>query len=265
MIPVTAVYNMWPSTTKWVVMGQMAIFMFLNFLCYLQWWKPFSNQRTSDRATCFWIWWYDIVHFWENLLWTLKTSMLKKSCFDHETRKIELFPCYGLKISTTKISKSTFSHPHSKLLATAKVGLAHYDSFRGGVSHIVKSPDTSVIAPAQQHLRPRWLARADHVCSSKIWSQGRPRALIQVLQSSNLRSGLGKQEKRQFLYTSRGIVYQRRGPRLYRLVGLVVRRPPRERKVPGSNPACAGIFSGSSHTSDLKIGTPVATLLGAWR
>ena len=29
---------------------------------------------------------------------------------------------------------------------------------------------------------------------------------------------------------------------LYRLVGLVVRRPPRERKVPGSNPACDGIF-----------------------
>ena len=49
------------------------------------------------------------------------------------------------------------------------------------------------------------------------------------------------------------------------LVGLVVRRPPRERKVPGSNPACDGIFSGSSHTSDLKIGTPVATLPGAWR
>ena len=51
---------------------------------------------------------------------------------------------------------------------------------------------------------------------------------------------------------------------LDRLVGLVVRRPPRERKIPGSNPACAGIFSGSSHTSDLKIGTPVATLPGAW-
>ena len=47
-----------------------------------------------------------------------------------------------------------------------------------------------------------------------------------------------------------------------RLVGLVVRRPPRERKIPGSNPACAGIFSGSSHTSDSKIGTPVATLPG---
>ena len=40
-----------------------------------------------------------------------------------------------------------------------------------------------------------------------------------------------------------------------RLVGLVVRRPPRERKIPGSNPAYAGIFSGSSHTRDLKIGT----------
>ena len=50
-----------------------------------------------------------------------------------------------------------------------------------------------------------------------------------------------------------------------RLVGLVVRRPPRERKIPGSNPACGRIFSGSSHTSDLKIGTPVATLSGAWR
>ena len=50
-----------------------------------------------------------------------------------------------------------------------------------------------------------------------------------------------------------------------RLVGLVVRRSPRERKIPGSNPACDGIFSGSSHTSDLKIGTPVATLPGAWR
>ena len=51
----------------------------------------------------------------------------------------------------------------------------------------------------------------------------------------------------------------------HRLVGLVVRRPPRERKIPGSNPACAGIFSGSSHTSDLEIGTPVATLPGSWR
>ena len=48
-----------------------------------------------------------------------------------------------------------------------------------------------------------------------------------------------------------------------RLVGLVVRCPPRERKVPGSNPACAGIFLGSSHTSDSKIGTPVATLPGS--
>ena len=53
--------------------------------------------------------------------------------------------------------------------------------------------------------------------------------------------------------------------RLDRLVGLVVRRPPRERKIPGSNPACAGNFSGSSHTIDLKIGTPVATLPSAWR
>ena len=51
----------------------------------------------------------------------------------------------------------------------------------------------------------------------------------------------------------------------HHLVGLVVRRPPRERKITASNPACPGIFSGSSHTSDSKIGTPVATLPGAWR
>ena len=49
-----------------------------------------------------------------------------------------------------------------------------------------------------------------------------------------------------------------------RLVDLVVRRLPREQKILGSNPACAGIFLGSSHTSDLKIGTPVVTLPGAW-
>ena len=46
---------------------------------------------------------------------------------------------------------------------------------------------------------------------------------------------------------------------------IVVRRPPWEQKILGSNPACAEIYSGSSHTSDFKVGTPVATLPGAWR
>ena len=41
-------------------------------------------------------------------------------------------------------------------------------------------------------------------------------------------------------------------------------RQPREQKILGSNPACTEIFLGSSHTSDLKIGTPVATLPGIW-
>ena len=31
-----------------------------------------------------------------------------------------------------------------------------------------------------------------------------------------------------------------------------LRRPPRERKIPGSNPSCDRIFPGSSHTCDLK-------------
>ena len=33
----------------------------------------------------------------------------------------------------------------------------------------------------------------------------------------------------------------------------------------GSNPACTVIFPGSSRTSDLKTGTPVATLPGTLR
>ena len=37
------------------------------------------------------------------------------------------------------------------------------------------------------------------------------------------------------------------------------------RITPGSNPACDGIFPSSSHTCDIKIGTPVAALPGAWR
>ena len=49
------------------------------------------------------------------------------------------------------------------------------------------------------------------------------------------------------------------------LVDVVAKASPRERKISGSNPACAGIFPGSSHTRYLKIGTPVATLPGAWR
>ena len=35
-------------------------------------------------------------------------------------------------------------------------------------------------------------------------------------------------------------------------------------KASSSNPACAGIYPGLSHTSDLNIDTPVATLPGAW-
>ena len=42
-----------------------------------------------------------------------------------------------------------------------------------------------------------------------------------------------------------------------------LRRPPRERQTRGSIPAFSvGDYSWSSHTSDLKIGTPVATLPG---
>ena len=47
-------------------------------------------------------------------------------------------------------------------------------------------------------------------------------------------------------------------------LALWLRRPPREQKIPCLKHACARIFSGSSHASDLKIGTPVTTVPGAW-
>ena len=37
------------------------------------------------------------------------------------------------------------------------------------------------------------------------------------------------------------------------------------RQCEGGYISCHGIFPGSSHTNDVKIGTPVATLPGAWR
>ena len=50
------------------------------------------------------------------------------------------------------------------------------------------------------------------------------------------------------------------------LVGLVAKASASRAADPGSIPACAmHLFSGSSHTSDLKIGNPGAALPGAWR
>ena len=50
-----------------------------------------------------------------------------------------------------------------------------------------------------------------------------------------------------------------------RLVGLVVKASASRAEDPGFESRLRQEFSGSSHTSDLKIGTPMATLPGAWR
>ena len=50
-----------------------------------------------------------------------------------------------------------------------------------------------------------------------------------------------------------------------RLVGLVVKASASRVADPGLDARLRRDFSGSSHTSDFKIGTPVATLPGAWR
>ena len=49
----------------------------------------------------------------------------------------------------------------------------------------------------------------------------------------------------------------------YRLVGLVVKAPTSRAEGPEFESLTTGFFSGTSHTSDLKIGTLVATLPGA--
>ena len=49
------------------------------------------------------------------------------------------------------------------------------------------------------------------------------------------------------------------------LVGLVVKASTSRAEDPVFESHLRRDFSGSSHTSDLKIGTPVATLPGAWR
>ena len=50
-----------------------------------------------------------------------------------------------------------------------------------------------------------------------------------------------------------------------RLVGLVVKTPASGAEGPGFESHSRRDFSGTSHASDSKIGTPVATLPGAWR
>ena len=51
----------------------------------------------------------------------------------------------------------------------------------------------------------------------------------------------------------------------YRFVGLVVKTSASGAEDPRFETRLRRDFSESSHTSDLKIGTPVATLSGAWR
>ena len=50
-----------------------------------------------------------------------------------------------------------------------------------------------------------------------------------------------------------------------RLVGLVVKASATRAEDPEFESRLRRDFSGSSHTRDLKTGTPVATLPGAWR
>ena len=54
-------------------------------------------------------------------------------------------------------------------------------------------------------------------------------------------------------------------PLINRFVGLVVKASASRAEAPGFDSHLRRDFSGSNPTSDLKIGTPVASLPGAWR
>ena len=54
-------------------------------------------------------------------------------------------------------------------------------------------------------------------------------------------------------------------PPLHCLVGIVVKASVWRAEDPGFQPCLRRDFSGSSHTCDFKIDTPVTTLPGAWR
>ena len=55
-----------------------------------------------------------------------------------------------------------------------------------------------------------------------------------------------------------------RSPNTYRIVGLVVKASAPRVEDSGFESRLCRDFPGLSHTSDFKIGTPVATLPGTW-
>ena len=97
------------TTTKWVVMCQMAIFMFLYFLkvnsMLFTMVKPISNHRSSGRATCFEYGGTTFGTFGKTcfkcwrLLYGNNGAGFKYHVFDHETRKSGLLLCYRRKIN----------------------------------------------------------------------------------------------------------------------------------------------------------------------
>ena len=98
-------------------------------------------------------------------------------------------------------------------------------------SAAVRTIDTSVIAPSQHWLHPLSLAKI--MCVELRFSGGvNLMAPIQAFQSSKLNH----------------------------LVGLVVKASTSRAEDSGLASCLRQDFSGQSHTNDLKIGTPVATL-----
>ena len=67
------------------------------------------------------------------------------------------------------------------------------------------------------------------------------------------------------VWTKRSTVKGDTDPPVDHLVGLVVKVSASRAEEPGFESRWRRDFSGSSHTSDLNTGIPVATLPGAWR
>ena len=114
--------------------------------------KPFLKARLHDLAVHTHFIWFSpgrgglqVVQKWPISSFGLTPNKwvgLRSHVFDYETWKSLLFPCYRLQTSDFWSSynqnlKINILHPCSKFLASAKLGLAHYDSFCGGGSQFI--------------------------------------------------------------------------------------------------------------------------------
>ena len=124
------------------------------------------------------------------------------------------------------------------------------------INHLV-----GIVVKGRPGLDPRWrrgsFSRSSHTRDVKI---GNPVATLPGVLRCRVSAGAGWSSVSTLLLCEiESFIYN------FCLSGLVVKSSASGAEDPGFEFRLRRDFSGSSHTSDLNIGTPVATLPGAWR